>query len=183
MKILSNIDDAFPLLREGGVIAYPTEAVYGLGCDPFNQQAVQKIIHLKQRPIHKGMIILISNWQQLSPLIEELPEELMRPVRKTWPGPITWVFPKSDDIPSWICGDHGSIAIRMSLHPVASYLCQYGPIVSTSANISAMPPAKDLDALSKQFPGGGIDAVIAGELGKAAQPSAIYDVLTGSRLR
>lgn len=173
---------ALDALRLGQVLAYPTEAVYGLGCDPFNQQAVERILTLKGRDVSKGLIVLIAEWPQLFALIGDLPLTMLDCVTETWPGPTTWIFPKSANIPSWLCGDHDSIAIRMTAHPVARQLCQWGPIVSTSANPQGQEPARSLEVLEHLFPEG-LDGVVVGELGKESQPSAIYDVLTGKRLR
>lgn len=182
MKIIDRFEDAQKLLQEGMILAYPTEAVYGLGCDPFNKDAVEKILTLKRRPTHKGFIILIADWGQLSSLTKAIPIEKLEAVQRTWPGPVTWLFPKSANIPEWLCGEHESVAIRMSTHPIAHKLCKEGPIVSTSANLSGLKPARTLNELEEQFPTG-IDAVFAGDLGGANQPSAIYDVLSGQRLR
>lgn len=182
MKIISQNDEALQYLKRGQVIAYPTEAVYGLGCDPFNEQAVEKLLALKHRMMAQGFIVLIADWPQLFPLIGKLPDVLLDKVRESWPGPVTWVFPKSALIPHWLSGQHESIAIRMSAHPVARRLCLNGPVVSTSANTSGRIPAIDLAALRLQFPHG-IDAVIVGELGDEKQSTGIYDVLTGARLR
>jgi L-threonylcarbamoyladenylate synthase len=182
VKILEENQVIWQYLREGKVIAYPTEAVYGLGCDAFQQQAVEAILRLKKRSVSQGLIVLIHDWTQLIPLIGEVPDAALDNVKQTWPGPVTWVFPKSTIIPDWLSGKHHSIAIRMSAHPVASKLCEFGPIVSTSANISGQKPAIDLMDLRLQFPHG-IDAVVTGVLGGEKQPTAVYDVLTGVRLR
>lgn len=182
MKIISHISEALELLNNGNVIAYPTEAVYGLGCAAFNQDAVQAILDLKQRPMHKGLILLIADWSQLTSLVANITPMLMEPVRATWPGPVTWVFPKADTIPEWLSGQHDGIAIRMTAHPIARALCANGPIVSTSANINGQNPAMDLADLYSQFPRG-IDAALIGDLGGLNQPSDIFDVRTGIRLR
>jgi L-threonylcarbamoyladenylate synthase len=176
------VSQALDALRLGQVLAYPTEAVYGLGCDPFNQHAVQRILSLKGRKVSKGLIVLIAEWPQLFALIGDLPLAMLDCVTETWPGPTTWIFPKSDSIPPWLSGDNDSIAIRMTGHPVARQLCQLGPIVSTSANPHGQEPARSLEALD-QFFSEGLDGVVVGDLGKESQPSAIYDVLTGKRLR
>lgn len=182
MKIISKFDKARQLLKEGKIIAYPTEAVYGLGCDPFNQQAVEKLLALKQRSVTKGMILLISDWPQLTPLISSIPDSVLEQIRNTWPGPVTWVFPKAANIPDWISGKHPSIAIRMTSHAIARELCADGPLISTSANLSGAAPAVDMAGVSAQFPEG-VDAFITGALGGLSQPSAIYDALSGIRLR
>ncbi len=182
MKIINLVEEARALLKKGGVLAYPTEAVYGLGCDPFNQHAVEKIGILKHRSMSKGLILLIADWSQLMPLIGFVTDAQLDSVRATWPGPVTWVFPKSNLIPEWLSGQHDGIAIRMTAHPVSRALCTEGPVVSTSANISGNVPVVDLLHLQELFPQG-VDAVLAGDLGGLSQPSSIFDVRSGIRLR
>jgi len=182
MKIINHLDEARIYLSQGKIIAYPTEAVYGLGCDPFNHQAVLHLLSIKQRDINKGLILLINNWSQLPPLIGEVSDHLMEKVRATWPGPVTWVFPKAQSIPMWLSGCYPSIAIRMSAHPIAQQLCKAGPIISTSANRSGLEPAVDEQSLRAQF-SVGIDVLIPGALGGALRPSEIFDVFSGERLR
>jgi L-threonylcarbamoyladenylate synthase len=182
MKIITQLDEALQCIATGKIIAYPTEAVYGLGCDPFNQQAVETILNLKCRSEEKGLIILIADWGQLMPLVDKVPAHLLQKVRATWPGPVTWIFPKSSAIPKWLTGEHNGIAIRMTAHPIAHALCAKGPIVSTSANLSGQEPAKDVAGVHAQFPHG-VEGVVAGELGGATQPSKIYDVLTAKQIR
>jgi L-threonylcarbamoyladenylate synthase len=169
-------------LKQGNILAYPTEAVFGLGCDPFNSSAVSRLLALKHRSAAKGLILLIADWSQLVPLIEPVSEALLTLVRATWPGPVTWIFPKSTLIPKEVSGAHSGIAIRMSAHPLVRALCADGPVISTSANVSGCQPALDLAGLLEQFPSG-VDAVLLGDLGGFSQPSAIYDVLSGTRLR
>lgn len=182
MNSIQSASHARALLKTGKIIAYPTEAVFGLGCDPFNQAAVERLIALKQRPESKGFIVLVSNWLQLQSLIGSVSDAQLQRVRATWPGPVTWIFPKSPHLPSWLTGEHDGIAVRMSAHPVAFSLCLESPIVSTSANISGQLPVKtQLDLLS-QFPYG-IDAIVAGELGGNLTPTSIFDVVTGKQLR
>jgi len=182
MEMIQHIQAARSLLKQGKVIAYPTEAVYGLGCCPFNEAAVLRLLALKGRTVNKGLLLLIYKWQQLSDLISPISEANMQRVQATWPGHVTWVFPKSTMIPSWISGEHATVAIRMTAHPVARALCINGPIVSTSANISGALPALEIATLNKQFPHG-IDGCVVGKLGDSTMPSAIYDVLTGQKLR
>lgn len=182
LVITNKLDEAQTCLCQGKLLAYPTEAVYGLGCDPFNQQAVLALLALKQRSLSKGLILLISNWSQLSPLIAEVPASLLAPVQESWPGPVTWLFPKGACIPEWLCGEHDSIAIRMTAHPIARALCLKAPLISTSANISGHLPARDVAGVCEQFPEG-IDVIFDGPVGGASAPSCIYDVRSGERLR
>lgn len=182
MKIIQHVEEARQGLLEGHIIAHPTEAVYGLGCDPFNKAAVERLLILKQRSMNKGLILLISDWAQLEALISPVSEQLLAPVRATWPGFVTWLFPKSALIPHWLSGDHPSIAIRMTAHPVARALCADGPVVSTSANVSGQTPIVDLAECRLQFPTG-INGFLVGELGGAKEPSAIYSLVSGKQLR
>jgi len=182
IKRLDDIEQALRELRAGLVLAYPTEAVYGLGCDPFQPDSVARIVTLKGRSLDKGLILLISKWSQLFSLIGDVPPARLDVVKKTWPGPVTWVFPKSATVPDYLCGSHDTIAVRMTAHPVAQQLCQFDPIVSTSANPQGKEPARSLQALEHFFPKG-VDGVVMGALGVENQPSAIYDALTDERLR
>lgn len=184
MRIIQTMDEACDLLEAGQVIAYPTEAVYGLGCDMFHAEAVSHLLALKQRPEDKGVIVLVANWEQVWPLVERaaISKAQLEAAEKTWPGFVTWVFPKSKEVPSFISGGHPGIAIRMSAHPVAHALCRKGPIVSTSANVAGLPPARDIHALSQFFPEG-VSGVVAGDLGGNFAVSEIYNILDGSALR
>ncbi|MDX2345541.1 MAG: L-threonylcarbamoyladenylate synthase [Legionella sp.] len=184
MRLIKQINTARELLKAGEVIAYPTEAVYGLGCDIFNEQAVLRILALKKRDKSKGLIILIADWPQLWDLIDKNAVSKARSelIKNSWPGPVTWIFPKSDKAPEWITGEHQGIAVRMTAHPVAHALCQNGPIVSTSANISGGAPARDIHDL-EQFFSRGVAGVVAGELGDEATVSEIYKAVDGTLIR
>lgn len=182
MKIIHTLAEARHFLKKGKLIAYPTEAVYGLGCDPFNQAAVERLFRLKQRDVSKGLILLISSWEQLALLTKAIPETAMERVKSTWPGPTTWIFPKADCVPDFLNGHKNTIAVRMSAHPIAHGVSLLAPVVSTSANLTGQDPAKDSNDLIRQFPQG-IDACLRGKLGEERKPSAIYEVLSGECLR
>jgi L-threonylcarbamoyladenylate synthase len=175
---------AAKILEEGGVIAYPTEAVYGLGCDPFNEPAVMRVLKLKNRMPDKGVILIAHDWKQLQPLVQYLPPDRMQPIFDTWPGPVTWVFPASELVPIWIRGTHLTIAVRVTNHPIASLLCkEFGnPIVSTSANIEGKEPARDEETVKKIF-NDKIDLLVSGFVGDAKNPTEIRDALSGKILR
>lgn len=171
-------------LRAGGLIAYPTEAVWGLGCDPFNAQAVLRLLAVKRRPMHKGVILIASSVKQVEPYLQLLTAEQYQQVTTSWPGPYTWVVPVPKDFPVWLRGAHDSVAIRVSAHAGVQALCETygGPIVSTSANRSAQPPARSAWEIIKTF-GGGIDYILSGQLGGQRQPTLIRDARTGDILR
>ena len=182
MLRIEDLSVAQDLLQSGRLLAYPTEAVYGLGCDPFNRQAVEALLALKQRSPQQGLILVVADWSQVFPLVQALLPQQLEQLRASWPGHVTWLCPKSALVPSWISGDHDTVALRMTAHPVARQLCGHGPLVSTSANRHGLDPAKTDLELQQQFPEG-LDAVMAGDLGTSAQPSSIYDLRTGARLR
>jgi L-threonylcarbamoyladenylate synthase len=179
----TSLQNAVERLRAGGVLAYPTEAVYGLGCDPFNEQAVQKLFHVKQRPMEKGVILVAADVQQVADLVQLQGMPWEREVLASWPGPVTWVLPVKRALPDWITGGRDTVAIRVSAHPLVQQLCRAygGPLVSTSANISGQPPAKSCEEIERLF----ADQVLClqGELGQLARPTSIRDARSGRVLR
>jgi L-threonylcarbamoyladenylate synthase len=181
---MNNYQIAAKILARGGIIAYPTEAVFGLGCDPFNARAVMRLLELKEREVEKGLILIAASWGQVKTLVAKIPDEILEKVLATWPGPNTWVLPASKKAPVWIKGAHSSIAIRVTAHKVARAICEEfsGPIVSTSANLTNFPPARTRKELLKQFPCG-IDFVVAGRVGRLKNPTPIKDAITAKILR
>lgn len=173
-------------LRGGGVIAYPTEAVWGLGCDPFNEPAVRRLLQIKQRPVEKGLILIAGSLSQLDGLVDwdTLPVDRRDAVQASWPGPHTWVVPATARVPRVITGTHDSVAVRVSAHPQVVALCAAfgGALVSTSANLAGQPAATRRAALDPALLTR-IDAVLAGEVGTRATPSTIRDARTGTVLR
>jgi tRNA threonylcarbamoyl adenosine modification protein (Sua5/YciO/YrdC/YwlC family) len=173
-------------LQQGGVIAYPTEAVYGLGCDPDNEAAVLALLAIKQRPVEKGLILVAANYSQLLPYVDDkaIPLEKRYQIFSSWPGHISWVLPASKTAPKWITGQFNTIAVRVSAHPVVQQLCSaYGkPLVSTSANLSGQPAITDKAELQQSL-GDKLSAVMPGPLGGATQPSQIRDAISGDIVR
>ncbi len=172
------------LLRLGQVIAYPTEGVFGLGCDPLKESAVKKLLNLKQRSIEKGLIVIAANWQQLTSWMGELPIDRIAAIYAEDLPPITWSVPASDFVPEWIRGVHDTVAVRVTQHDVARKICLAfgGPIVSTSANLSGHQPCHSYQEVQEQL-GDEIDYIVKAETGNLAKPTPIYDALTGARLR
>lgn len=175
---------ATQIVREGGLIAYPTEAVFGLGCDPFDEDAVLRLLALKQRSVSKGLILVASDFNQLSEYLAPVDARAMARAQTRWPGPYTWVFPASEQLPPWIRGAYQSVAVRVSAHPVVVALCESlrGPLVSSSANRSGLQPARSLLAVKKQF-AGDVDFYLDGPVNAQARPSEIRDVLTDRVIR
>jgi len=178
------IQTAITTLKQGGVIAYPTEAVWGLGCDPFNEQAVLKLLALKQRPMTKGLILIAASVEQVEPYLQLLTPEQRKTVVDSWPAAQTWVVPVNASVPQWIRGEHLSLAIRVSAHAPVKALCEaFGaPIISTSANISSQPTAQNPAQIGHIF-ANQIDYIVDAPLGGNQNPSQIRDALTGAVLR
>jgi L-threonylcarbamoyladenylate synthase len=178
--------DAADRLHQGGVIAYPTEAVWGLGCDPFDEAAVLRLLAIKQRAVDKGLILIAGALEQFDALLdwERLPNDRSEAVYASWPGPHTWIVPATGRVPHWITGAHDGVAVRVSAHPVVVALCAAfgGPLVSTSANLAGAPPAysrAELDPAVIAL----CDGVCVGETGGLTAPTAIVDALTNAQLR
>lgn len=177
------LQQAAQKIRQGAIIAYPTEAVWGLGCDPFNETAVARLLALKNRPIHKGLILVAADIQQFAWLLEGLSKAELAQLAESWPGPHTWLVPHHNRVPKWVSGVHDTVAIRVSAHPLVARLCALtGPIVSTSANPNGRLPAKSRLRIEQYFHGL-LDVILAGELGQQKQPSIIRDLRSGQVLR
>lgn len=171
-------------MRRGGVVAYPTEAVWGLGCDPFDEMAVLRLLELKDRPMEKGVILIAAHLRMFEPLLEGLDDLQLQRLKNSWPGPNTWLVPHWNRVPAWISGKFPSVALRVTDHPVAVGLSRAfgGPIVSTSCNPAGLAPARTIDQVRRYF-GGQLDAITSGQVGARANPSEIRDLLTGQIVR
>jgi len=176
-------EQAVKTLKEGGIILYPTEGVYGLGCDPFNETAVTRLLKLKKRKVDKGLILIAANWGQVKSLIKIDPTK-QKLIKEKRGEPITWVFPATKKAPKWVTGKFKTIAIRVTTHPGAKKICQRfgGPIVSTSANLSRKKSIKKLTQVDKKILAG-VDFVVPGSTGNLGKPTEICDVKTGVAIR
>jgi L-threonylcarbamoyladenylate synthase len=170
-------------LRLGGVVAYPTESCYGLGCDPNNRDAVKRILRLKKRPQAKGVILIAADFKRLQPYAASLSAGQLQQVHKTWPGPHTWLVPKSTDCPIWLTGKHERIAVRVTAHRPTVKLCRGldMALVSTSANVSGGKAVRTARECQRQF--GSQAMVIPGLVGKHRKPSTIQDLVSGTVMR
>ena len=170
-------------LRRGGVIAYPTESCFGLGCDPRNPLAVQRLLRIKGRPERKGLILIASKFNQLKPYLAPLKPSQIAQLHSKWPGPHTWLIPASHNCPFWLTGRHSTIAVRVTAHPAAIRLCREAnmALVSTSANRSGGKAARSARECRRLF-GSGV-RVIPGLVGSRRRPSTIQDLVSGRILR
>ena len=177
------LHEAVRLLCEGGVIAYPTETVYGLGCDPYNPAAVLYLLTLKQRDINQGLILIASSIAQLEPFLDSPSASILRRITRPSSTPRTWVVPCRKETPAWLTGAHNTLAIRITSHPVARALCDGlgSALVSTSANLHGQQPAVSALRVRKIF-GNRLAAIVHGSCG-SGKPSAILDAASGKVLR
>lgn len=187
--ITTAVAEAAECLKQGRVLAYPTEAVWGLGCDPLNQQAFLEILRLKQRPIEKGVILLAAHVSQVEYLLQSLSPQMQQTVSDSWTHrspterAITWLLPADQQVPAWIKGGHSKVAVRVTTHPLCVALCHAfnGCIVSTSANPAGDAPATSLQQAHQYFS----DQLnyLDGDLGLSQQASRIIDAETGVVIR
>ena len=175
---------AIHAVQTGGVIAYPTEAVYGLGCDPHDLAAVQRVLDLKQRPAHKGLILISANIAQVMPYLLPLTEAIKARIFAPTSHPTTWLLPVNPTVSPLIRGEHDTLANRITEHPTCVALCEGlgHPLISTSANLSQYPPARSATEVRTQF-GTQLAYILDAPLGHANAPSEIRDARTGAILR
>jgi len=181
---LSQVNAAVRVLETGGIIAYPTEGVFGLGCDPANNAALDRILKIKQRDAAKGLIIAASEVQQLLPYVEPFSEIVESRILPTWPGPVTWIVPARADTSKTLTGGRSTLAVRVSNHPVISALCStFGhAIVSTSANLAGDPPCLNATETQGRL-GELVDLVIDADIGDNKGATTIMDALSGKQIR
>ncbi len=160
-------------LKRGGLIAYPTESCYGLGCDPANRKAVQRILKLKQRPQRKGLILIASHYHQVERYLQPLTPTEQAKLQNDGAQAVTYLLPTLHSTPRWLRGEHATLAVRLTAHPFAKQLCRSAgsALVSTSANRSGMRPAKTYAECQRMF--GKKVWVLRGRVGKRKQPSTI----------
>ena len=179
-----SIKIATKTLEQGGIIAYPTEAVFGLGCDPLDEQALEKLLQIKRRSPQKGLILIASDYHQLLPFLGDIDTASFNRVMESWPGATTWLLPANPLASSLLRGNSELQAVRVSKHPVVKALCDAfgGAIVSTSANTNKRPPARSALAVRAQF-GDKIDYIIQANVGELKKPSVIKNAMTGEIIR
>ena len=176
--------EAVRALHAGGIVAYPTEGVYGLGCLPTDREAIERLLRVKRRSWRKGLLLIAASLEQIAPFVT-IPEDGQREeILASWPGPVTWVLPARAATPKLLTGGRNTLAVRVTDHAVSRALClQAGtPLISTSANRTGGPPLLSARAVRRAF-GGDIDYVLGGPLGGLERPTAIRDGQTGAYLR
>ena len=166
------------------MVAYPTEAVWGLGCDPWSEAAVGRILKLKRRSEAKGLILIASHIDQFAPFLQGLDGNQRERILPDYNQPITWLVPDNGTAPDWVIGEHDTVALRITAHPVAAALCTLfgGPLVSTSANPQGLPAATNGLKVKSYF-GQGIDYLSPGAVGRSRQASEIRNLITSEVVR
>lgn len=177
-------EKAAKVMRDGGVIAYPTESCFGLGCDPNNALAVRRLLAIKCRSYRKGLILIVSNIQQCKEYAKIQKSPKHAEILDSWPGPNTWLLPPTHKALRLVRGQHEQIAIRMTAHPIAAAICEVfgGAIVSTSANLQRKASLKTADSVQRQF-GHSLDFIVSACVGIDDKPSIIRNGLSGEILR
>lgn len=183
---MNRLDQVIEALSEGKVVAYPTEGVFGVGCDPDNSEAIQRLLDIKQRPVEKGLILIAASYEQIKSYIDEtsISDEILNKVKLSWPGPVTWVMPASKMTSKMVTGQFSTVAVRVSDHPLVQELCSaFGkPITSTSANLSGKAPCMTVSEVESQLGNTGV-VICEGETGGRNKPSEIRDAISGKILR
>ncbi|GHE96460.1 L-threonylcarbamoyladenylate synthase [Thalassotalea profundi] len=182
-NFVTSVKDVF---QQGGIIAYPTEAVFGLGCDPDNQQAIERLLSVKNRPKTKGLILLAANYAQLQPYIDDsaFTVEQRKLILSRWPNGITQLIKKQSNTSSLISGEFNTIAVRITSQPDVVALCNSvnKPIISTSANLSGQPPAKTWQEVETNL-ANKVDFIIKGQTLGYSSPSSIINAISGETIR
>ncbi|MCH7854241.1 MAG: L-threonylcarbamoyladenylate synthase [Proteobacteria bacterium] len=170
------------ILRDGGVVAYPTEGVFGLGCLPDAADAVARILAIKKRDPTKGLILIASKVAQLQAWIDLPDADTL--LSASAEHPITWIVPPSKHLPKWIRGEHADVAVRITSHAVAAALCDAADsaLVSTSANLSGHAPARNRHVLRRYFHDL-VDFIVPGQCGPMTMPTEIRELASGAVLR
>jgi L-threonylcarbamoyladenylate synthase len=170
-------------LRRGGLIAYPTESCYGLGCDPDNRVAVLRLLKLKQRAQHKGLILIASDYHQVARYLQPLTHSEQAKLKSDGAKAITYLMPARPSAPRWLRGAHDTLAVRLTAHEEASRLCRgvNSALVSTSANRSGQRPAKTYAECLRLF--GKKVWVLPGRVGKYKKTSTIRAWVNGKIIR
>ena len=171
-------------INHGGLIAYPTEAVFGFGCDPNNESAVIRLLQLKERSIDKGLILIAAHFDLLKPYIDLGATHRLNDIKATWPGPTTWLLPAHPSVSKLLRGNHSTIAVRVTDHPIAAAISEKAAtaLVSTSANKTGFEPAKTTLKVRQYFKHSDL-AIAHGLTGGLSQTTKIYDATSGYRIR
>lgn len=180
----SLIETAVSNLVNGGVIAYPTEHCFGLGCDPQNRDAINHLLKIKKRTANQGLILVASSIKQIEDYVYLESSPMLDEIKLSWPGHVTWLLNSKAETPNLISGKHATIAVRQTNHPLLKQLCESfgGAIVSTSANRHANPALMSAVQVQKEF-SLDVDYILDASIGEERKPSTIRDGKSGVVIR
>lgn len=183
MKV-ADLKAAAEVIHAGGIVAYPTEFCYGLGCDPRQHESIHRLLRIKRRRWQQGLILIAGRVQQLTRYIDFTEQKALARARNFWPGPYTWLMPTRPRVSGWLTGLHNTVAVRVTAHKGAAALCKYSklPLISTSANRHGRVPARSAKAVYREF-GDEVDYVLVGNLGDQPRPTQIRDAMTNKIVR
>jgi len=183
-KTTKDVDQAALALRAGGVIAYPTEYCFGLGCNPQDDKAIARLLDIKQRRPEQGVILIAASIEQVSMYVDLDASPILSTILESWPGPNTWLLPALSSVSTWVKGQHTTVAVRVTSHQVSKQLCADfgGAIVSTSANRHGQPALLTAQSVREDM-GAELDIIVDELVGGADSASTIRDGLTGKQLR
>ena len=172
------LSEALRVLSEGGVVALPTETFYGLAVDPFSELAVKRLYEVKRRRRDKPVLLLVGDAGEVERFAAEVPEAARELMARFWPGPLTLVFRARPEVPPWVTAETGTVALRVSSHPLAREIPRlFGTAVTgTSANLSEEPPARTAEEVAHYFPD--IDLVLDGGPTPGRKPSTLVSVVS-----
>lgn len=179
-----HIKNAIQVIKQGGIISYPTESVFGLGCNPNDLEAVLQLLEIKQRDISKGLLLVADTIAQLEPFINISDSLTVNKLMANSSKPVTWIVPCNYLTPAWLTGKHQSIAVRISRHPIVKQLCAEfnAALVSTSANISGQASTKKAWQVRKRF-ANKVNYYVPGDLGVFVSESEIRNIITDEIVR
>lgn len=171
------------VLDRGGVIAYPTESVYGLGCEPNHLAAIARILEIKNRPVSKGLILLVSHFSQALPFVKPLSNFDVNRISQVQPRATTWLLPKRVTAPELLCGQYDTLAVRLTQHPVAKQICDYtnSALISTSCNLTGKPELINAVSVRNQMKTQ-LDWIVSAPCG-GQKPSRIIDFMSNRKIR
>ncbi|NOZ09946.1 MAG: tRNA threonylcarbamoyladenosine biosynthesis protein RimN [Gammaproteobacteria bacterium] len=178
------LQQAVRVLRAGGIVAYPTESCFGLGCDPRYKHSLRNLIRLKGRSWEKGLLLISDRCERLAHYVDWPDTTIQQQVNASWPGPFSWALPARKGVSRWLRGRHASVVVRVTAHPPARALCQQlgGALVSTSANRHGRPAARSAAMVQREFRGQ-VDYILPGKIGAMTRPSEIRDAISGAIIR
>lgn len=175
---LEKLKEPASIIRDGGIVIFPTETVYGIGTNGFNEESIRKIYEIKKRDFSKPISLLVSNMEMVKMVAEDISDLEYALMEKFWPGPFTIILKKKKDVPDILTANGDTVGIRMPSGEIAKKIIEYAgvPIATPSANISGKPSGTNIDNIIKDFDGK-VDCIIDSGESKLGIASTIVKVI------